>query len=237
MATKKITDLTLLAAGSLSISDYFVVVDVSDTTMASSGTDKKITTDSMLGATHSYGNIGDGSFSTTTAGNQVQSGTNPKQYYNKSNAATNEKLWVIDVGSTTWELKTRTDADAAGANILSATRSGTAMTNLTVAPALICSSSISIGGGTAILKILTATATLDFPSITSQSNQDLTISVTGAKVGDAVALALPAAPLAGVAFMGYVSAADTVTIRAMNYSSSAKDPVSATYRATVYNYT
>ena len=86
------------------------------------------------------------------------------------------------------------------------------------------------------LNILTATATLDFGSISAQTGADLTITVTGAEVGDSVYIGLPAAPLAGVAFMGFVSAADTVTIRAMNYTGTSKDPASATYRATVYNY-
>ena len=86
------------------------------------------------------------------------------------------------------------------------------------------------------LNILTATATLDFGSISAQTGADLTITVTGAEVGDSVFIGLPAAPLAGVAFMGFVSAADTVTVRAMNYTGTSKDPASATYRTTVFNY-
>lgn len=43
MADTKITDLSQLAAGTLGSGDVFVVVDISDTGMASSGTDKKQT--------------------------------------------------------------------------------------------------------------------------------------------------------------------------------------------------
>jgi len=43
MADKKITDLTEITFDQLSDSDVFVIVDISDTTMASSGTTKKIT--------------------------------------------------------------------------------------------------------------------------------------------------------------------------------------------------
>lgn len=80
---------------------------------------------------------------------------------------------------------------------------------------------------------LTATAALDFAEIAAAASEDLTITVTGAAVGDAVALGLPAAPAAGIVFIGFVSDADEVTVRAMNITGSAVDPASATYRATV----
>lgn len=81
---------------------------------------------------------------------------------------------------------------------------------------------------------LTATATLDFASIATTASADLTITVTGAAVGDAVAIGLPAAPAAGLVFFGFVSAADTVTIRAMNITGTGVDAASGTYRATVF---
>lgn len=83
------------------------------------------------------------------------------------------------------------------------------------------------------LGFLTATAALDFPSIAAGAKADLTITVAGAAVGDAVILGLPAAPAAGLVFNAFVSAADTVTIRASNTSSGAVDAASATYRAVV----
>lgn len=43
-----------------------------------------------------------------------------------------------------------------------------------------------------------------------------TLTVTGAVVGDVVQLGLPAAPAAGFTYQGFVSAADTVTVRAVN---------------------
>ena len=55
-------------------------------------------------------------------------------------------------------------------------------------------------------------------------------------MGDSVILGLPAAPLAGVAFNAFVISANTVTVRAMNYTASSKDPASATYRVTVIGY-
>lgn len=97
---------------------------------------------------------------------------------------------------------------------------------------------ILIGGGTAIAGVLSATATLDFPSIAASSFADLTITVTGAVSGDTVIVN----PIAGsatndVVYTGWVSAANTVTIRASNVSSTtARDPASGTFRATVVRF-
>lgn len=82
----------------------------------------------------------------------------------------------------------------------------------------------------------TATATLNFGSILAAASEDLTITVTGAAVGDSVTLGLPAAPDATTTFNGFVSAANTITVRCFNVGTIAVDPASATYRATVNHY-
>ena len=81
-----------------------------------------------------------------------------------------------------------------------------------------------------------ATATLDFGSIAAAAQADLTITVTGASTGDSVSLGLPASPTAGIVFNAFVSAANTVKIRATNITAAAIDPASATYRATVSSF-
>ena len=91
------------------------------------------------------------------------------------------------------------------------------------------------GSGAAITKVLTATATLNFPSISAASQADLTITVTGAAVGDEVIMSLPAAPAAGIVFNAFVSATNTVTIRATNVTASPVDPASASYGVIVIN--
>lgn len=83
------------------------------------------------------------------------------------------------------------------------------------------------------LGIITATAALDFGSIATLTKADLTITVAGATVGDAVMLGLPAAPTSGIVFQAFVSASNTVTVRANNYTAGSVDPASATYRVTV----
>ena len=85
------------------------------------------------------------------------------------------------------------------------------------------------GTGATVTKILTASASLNFPSISAVSQADLTISVPGAAVGDEVIMGLPAAPAAGLIFNMFVSAADTVTVRASNITASPVDPAAATF--------
>lgn len=83
------------------------------------------------------------------------------------------------------------------------------------------------------LGFATATADLNFGSINAAASEDLTIPVTGAVVGDAVHLGLPAAPTAGIIYQGFVSAANTVTVRATNITGSPINPALQTFRAMV----
>ncbi|RCG31981.1 hypothetical protein DQ384_05415 [Sphaerisporangium album] len=83
------------------------------------------------------------------------------------------------------------------------------------------------------ITILTGTATLDFPSIAAGTTAELTITVTGAVVGNPVALAPPATLTAGLIASGRVTAANTVTVRMANVTSGAIDPASATWGAAV----
>jgi hypothetical protein len=85
------------------------------------------------------------------------------------------------------------------------------------------------GNGNTITKVLSGSASLDFGSIGAAAQAGLTITVTGAAVGDEVITALPAAPAAGIVFNAFVSAANTVTIRASNITAASVDPVAATY--------
>lgn len=87
--------------------------------------------------------------------------------------------------------------------------------------------------GERVEAVLLGSATLNFGSIAAAASADLTITVTGAAANDNVALGLPAAPAAGIVFFAFVSAADTVTVRAMNITAGAVDPASATYKVAV----
>lgn len=80
---------------------------------------------------------------------------------------------------------------------------------------------------------LSATSNLNFPSVAAANSQDLTIAVAGAAVGDAVMLGLASAPTAGIVFQSFVSAADTVTVRATNITAAPVDPAAQDIRVTV----
>lgn len=90
------------------------------------------------------------------------------------------------------------------------------------------------GTGLTLTSILGASAALDFASIAAAASEDLTITVTGASVNNAVSLGLPAAPAAGLVFNAFVSATDTVTVRATNITGTAVDASSATYSVLVF---
>jgi hypothetical protein len=89
------------------------------------------------------------------------------------------------------------------------------------------------GNGNTITKALSGSASLNFGSIGAAAQADLTITITGAAVGDEVIMALPAAPTAGLIFNAFVSAANTVTVRASNITAASIDPAAATFGAIV----
>lgn len=92
----------------------------------------------------------------------------------------------------------------------------------------------TVTSGALVSSILTGSAALNFPSIAAVSQADLTITVTGAAVGAEVVMGFPAAPAAGIVFNAFVSATNTVTIRASNITATAIDPASATYSVLVF---
>ena len=55
-------------------------------------------------------------------------------------------------------------------------------------------------------------------------------------MGDAVTLGLPAAPPAGIVYQAWVSAPNTVTIRATNFTNAPIDPAGASFRAMVTSF-
>ena len=85
---------------------------------------------------------------------------------------------------------------------------------------------------------LNATTTLDFGSIPANSELALTavpvpaLGLTGARAGDCVHVT-PAANVSGVLFTGVVTANNTVTVYAKNFSTGAIDPASQSFRIVV----
>lgn len=81
---------------------------------------------------------------------------------------------------------------------------------------------------------LAGSASLNFPEVAAADQEELTIAVTGAAVGDAVALAPPAALEAGLVATGRVSAANTVTVRLSNITAAPIDPDEAAWGVRVF---
>ena len=81
---------------------------------------------------------------------------------------------------------------------------------------------------------LVGSASIDFASISAGAVGTQSVTVTGAKTGDVVALGPPSGINANLIWSGYVSAADTVTIRLYNPTGGAIDPASATWKVVVF---
>ena len=111
-------------------------------------------------------------------------------------------------------------------------------TTLNVVGTATVSGNVIIGGGTAIVRVLSATASLDFPSTAAKASSDLTMTVTGAADGDVVSLGVPnGSTAAGSDYFGWVSTANTVTVRFGNYNNTgAIDPAVGTFRAMVIKF-
>lgn len=100
----------------------------------------------------------------------------------------------------------------------------------------ISDSAVVISGGEIkkVLSSISTSSSLDYPSISSQSEQSLTITLTGAIEGDAVSISIPATSVSvGVIYTGRVSAPDTVIITAYNITASPVDPSSGIFKVKV----
>lgn len=80
---------------------------------------------------------------------------------------------------------------------------------------------------------ISATSTLDFGSTAANATTDLTISVTGAVVGDRVIPAPPTGATTQGSYTAFVSSSDTVTVRFHNDDTGVYDPASGSFSVTV----
>jgi hypothetical protein len=75
------------------------------------------------------------------------------------------------------------------------------------------------------------TVSINFATIVAQSQAGLTATVTGARVGDAVQVTT--LDVSGLIFTAAVTANDTVTVYAKNFSAAPIDPGSQSFRIIV----
>lgn len=84
----------------------------------------------------------------------------------------------------------------------------------------------------AIQSILGINAELDFPSTSAGAENDLNTTVGGASPGNPVWLGIPnSSTSTGVLYQAWVSAANTVTVRCINYSAGTKNPPTGVFKS------
>ncbi len=98
--------------------------------------------------------------------------------------------------------------------------------------------SLTVGGGSAITKVLTATGSCVWPAMNAAATISTTITVTGATSvnTDQVLVSHSAVTAASVLMYGYVSALNTVTVALYNGTGATYNPGSGTLRATLVQY-
>jgi hypothetical protein len=97
---------------------------------------------------------------------------------------------------------------------------------------------LTVGAGSTISGYISNTAALDFPSTAAGTCEVLTMTLTGAAVGDAVILGVDNASIPGVNYIyptAWVSATNTVTVKGCNIQTvSALDPASGTFKVAIF---
>jgi len=82
---------------------------------------------------------------------------------------------------------------------------------------------------------LSDTATLDFGTIAPNGHETLTITVAGAALGDVVSLGIPNSSVNDHgAFMAWVSATDTVSVKCYNFDGVGFDPAAGVFKVKVF---
>lgn len=96
--------------------------------------------------------------------------------------------------------------------------------------------SLQIGGGTAILKMLTGSRVYDCGAIAAVKDSIFTITVTGAAVQSSISVNESVAPDPGTIVTAYCASAGTVTVMIDNITAGSINPASKTYYVTVINW-
>lgn len=124
-------------------------------------------------------------------------------------------------------------------NIGTAYFGGTATTTISSTGA-VGAQTITIGGGTPILKHLSGTNSITFGTVAANTCNTGTITLTGAADGDSVYIGMPnavASASSTLVWSGWVSAANTVTVRLCQTAAQGTSPVAAaTVRADVWQH-
>lgn len=140
---------------------------------------------------------------------------------------------VVKLTSGTPSLVTGTSTNCVFVDGTSGSCSGVGST-YTAGQGLILTGTVFSVDPAAVTTFLSTSASLDFGSMASgRCSTDLTITLTGATVGDNVVPGWPATIDGGVLGMMWVSASDTIKVRVCNLTASSIDPVSQNYKVMI----
>lgn len=96
---------------------------------------------------------------------------------------------------------------------------------------------VSVGGGTAILKVVSASSVYNCGEIAAGVDSTFSIACTGAVAGNPVSIGVSVAAEAGLIITAECTSNDVVTVRISNhFLVSAVDPASRTYKVMVTNF-
>lgn len=88
---------------------------------------------------------------------------------------------------------------------------------------------LKIKTGAFLTRQLFGSASLTFSLTLANSTNDVTTTLTGVQLGDVIAVAPPSVVLAGVGYTGFVPAAGSVTVRALNVTAATLTPTGGTF--------
>lgn len=105
----------------------------------------------------------------------------------------------------------------------------------TVITLLLIAGIVSWDSGKSYTPIISASATLNFPSTAAGTSSDLTVTLNGAAINDPVILGVDNASIVvNSCYTAWVSSANTVTVRFNNIELlAARDPASGTFKVTI----
>lgn len=119
------------------------------------------------------------------------------------------------------------------------TISGAVVINNNLSVASLASVTKLMIGATAssISRILSASGTLTYTVVPANTTQQQTLACAGAQVNDVVQVGPPASVVTGTHFMGYVMAAGTIAVVAVNPTAASLTPLTGIYRVAVTGFT
>lgn len=101
----------------------------------------------------------------------------------------------------------------------------------------VTATSLSVGGGAVVSKILSAVTTWDIPSLADGATATISgVTLTGVAVGDHIMASHTSIAEVGWYFSTCVTAANTVSVMVKNSTGTTKDPATGTLRVTCIKF-